>query len=97
MEAEGRIEFRGDAHAERFAAELRQRYGEGIVRELAAGQTDKLAKDIEDQDRRGWVARAVVAAAKAHVAFGLTLREARAAELALEKRMARGRDGDFVR
>lgn len=80
MEAEGKIEFRGDAHAERFADDLRRRYGEGIVRELAAGQTDKLAKDIEDQHRRGWVARAVVAAAKAHVAFGLILREAREAE-----------------
>jgi len=80
MQADGKVEFRGDAHAERFADELRQRYGKGVVAELASGRTDALAADFEDADHRKWIARAVVSAAKSHVAFGLTLKEARHAE-----------------
>jgi type IV secretion system T-DNA border endonuclease VirD2 len=80
MQADGKVEFRGDAHAERFADELRQRYGTGVVAELAGGRTDALAADFEDQGQRQWIARAVVSAAKSHVAFGLTLKEARHAE-----------------
>jgi type IV secretion system T-DNA border endonuclease VirD2 len=80
MQAEGKVEFRGDAHAERFAAELRARYGAGIVTDLAAGRTDALAQDIGDEAERHRIARAVVSAAKSHVAFGLTLREVAKAE-----------------
>lgn len=80
MQADGKVEFRGDAHAERFADKLRQRYGKGVVAELASGRTDALTGDFEDADQRKWIARAVVSAAKSHVAFGLTLREARNAE-----------------
>ncbi len=80
MQADGKVEFRGDAHAERFADELRLRYGKGVVVELAAGRTERLAADFEDADQRNWIARAVVSAAKSHVAFGLTLSEARHAE-----------------
>jgi type IV secretion system T-DNA border endonuclease VirD2 len=83
MQAEGKVEFRGDAHAERFAAELRQRYGEGIVADLAAGRTEVLARDVEGEEERQWIARAVVSAAKSHMALGLTLREARDAEVRL--------------
>ncbi len=80
MQADGKVEFRGDAHAERFADEFRQRYGKGVVAELASGRTDALAADFEDPDQRKWIARAVVSAAKVHVAIGLTLKEARDAE-----------------
>ncbi len=80
MQAEGKVEFRGDAHAERFAAELRERYGAGVVADLAAGRTEVLARDVEDEAERHWIARAVVSAAKSHVAFGLTLREVAKAE-----------------
>lgn len=80
MQADGKVEFRGDDHAERFADELRQRYGKGVVAELASGRTDALISDFEDADQRMWIARAVVSAAKSHVAFGLTLREAQRAE-----------------
>ena len=80
MQAEGKVEFRGDAHAERFAAELRARYGAGIVTDLAAGRTDALAQDVGDQAERHRIARAVVSAAKSHVALGLTLRQAAVAE-----------------
>jgi type IV secretion system T-DNA border endonuclease VirD2 len=80
MQSDGKVEFRGDAHAERFADELRLRYGKGIVAELASGRTDALAGDFADADQRRWIARAVVSAAKSHVAFGLTLRQVREAE-----------------
>lgn len=80
MQTEGKVEFRGDAHAERFAAELCERYGAGVVAQLAAGRADALARDIEDEGERHWIARAVVSAAKSHVAFGLTLREVAKAE-----------------
>jgi type IV secretion system T-DNA border endonuclease VirD2 len=90
MQADGKVEFRGDTHAERFADELRQRYGKGVVAELASGRTDALAGDFEDADQRRWIARAVVSAAKAHVAFGLTLKEALDAERLLTSSPARG-------
>lgn len=90
MQAEGKVEFRGDAHAERFADELGQRYGKGIVAELASGRTNALAGDFEDADERKWIARAIVSSAKSHVAFGLTLKEARHAERLLASTPARG-------
>jgi type IV secretion system T-DNA border endonuclease VirD2 len=80
MQVDGKVEFRGDAHAERFAEELRQRYGKGVVAQLASGRTDVLVGDFEDTDQRKWIAQAVVSAAKSHVAFGLSLREALRAE-----------------
>ena len=80
MKADGKIEFRGDAHAERFADELRQRYGKGVVADLASGRTDALTGDFEDADQRQWIARAVVSAAKSHVALGLTIRESQTSE-----------------
>ncbi|RID90317.1 hypothetical protein D2N39_18290 [Gemmobacter lutimaris] len=80
MQAEGKVEFRNDTHAERFAAELRARYGAGIVTDLTAGRTDALAQDVGDEADRHWIARAVVSAARSHVAFGLMLKEATVAE-----------------
>lgn len=76
MQAEGRVAFRDDEQAGRFASELRRRYGEGIVKGLAAGWTDALTQDVEDETERLWIARAVVAAARVHATGGLTLREA---------------------
>jgi type IV secretion system T-DNA border endonuclease VirD2 len=97
MKADGKVEFRGDAHAERFADELRQRYGKGAVAELASGRTDKLAGDFKDADQRKWIARAVVSAAKSHVAFGLTLKEARQGERSLSNRIDRQAQTDWER
>jgi type IV secretion system T-DNA border endonuclease VirD2 len=90
MQTDGKVEFRGDAHAERFADELRLRYGKGVVAELASGRTDTLAGDFEDADQRKWIARAVVSSAKSHVAFGLTLNDARDAERPLTSSSVRG-------
>lgn len=98
MQADGRVEFRGDAHAERFADELRQRYGKGVVAELASGRTDALAGDVEDADQRMWIARAVISAAKSHVAFRLTLNESRHVERKLMRTVnhdAAGKDWEL--
>jgi type IV secretion system T-DNA border endonuclease VirD2 len=97
MQTDGKVEFRGDAHAERFADELRERYGKGVVAELANGRTNALAEDFEDADQRKWIARAVVSAAKSHVAFGLTLREAKQAEQELAGWSERGNDKNWER
>jgi type IV secretion system T-DNA border endonuclease VirD2 len=97
MQADGKVEFRGDAHAERFADELRQRYGKWVVAELASGRTDALAEDFNDADQRQWIARAVVSAAKSHVAFGLTLREVRGAERRLASEPERSDERDWER
>jgi type IV secretion system T-DNA border endonuclease VirD2 len=97
MQADGKVEFRSDAHAERFADELRQRYGTGFVAELAAGRTDALSGDFEDADQRKWIARAVVSASKSHVAFGLTLREANRAERDLSGSVGREAEKDWER
>jgi type IV secretion system T-DNA border endonuclease VirD2 len=97
MQADGKVEFRGDAHAERFADELRERYGQGIVAELASGRTEALAADIKDADQRKWIARAVVSAAKSHVAFGLTLKDARGAERRLSSVPERSEERDWER
>ena len=97
MQADGKVEFRGDAHAERFADELSQRYGRGVVAELASGRTDTLAADFEDTNQRTWIAKAVVSAAKSHVAFGLTLREAKQAEQYLTGSSKRHNGNDWER
>ena len=96
MQTDGKLEFRGDAHAEHFADELRQRYGEEIAAELASGRTEALAGDVEDEDERRWIAQAVVSAAKSHVGIGLTLKEARDAErrLAVPSDRENSRDWD---
>ena len=97
MQADRKVEFRGDAHAERFAEELRQRYGKGVVAELASGRTDTLAEDFEDADQRKWIAQAVVSAAKSHVAFGLTLKDVHGAERKLASVPERSEERDWER
>jgi type IV secretion system T-DNA border endonuclease VirD2 len=97
MQSDGKVEFRGDAHAESFAEELHQRYGKGVVAELASGRTDALAGDFEDAGQRKWIARAVVSAAKSHVAFGLTLKDARKAERKLASVPERSKERDRER
>jgi type IV secretion system T-DNA border endonuclease VirD2 len=95
MQVDGKVEFRGDAHAERFADELQQRYGAGVVAELAAGRTEMLSGDFKDVEQREWIAKAIVSSAMSHVAIGLTLREARKAERNFAGRAAHGNDKDW--
>jgi type IV secretion system T-DNA border endonuclease VirD2 len=67
------------------------------VTELASGRTDALAADFDDAEQRKWIARAVVSAAKSHVAFGLTMREAQTSERNLAGKAERGPDKDWQR
>ena len=65
--------------------------------ELASGRTDALAGDFADADQRKWIARAVVSAAKSHVALGLTLKETRGAERRLASEPERSETRDWER
>ena len=80
MQADGKVAFREDTHAERFADERHLRCGKAVVSKRASGRTDALAGDVADADQRTWIARAIVSGAKSHVAFGPTFREVREAE-----------------
>lgn len=78
--ATGTVCFGSDEEAQRFAADLRQRYGKGIATDLAAGRTDALMRDFPEKRDRQAVALAVACAARAHHGMGMTLREAERAE-----------------
>lgn len=79
--ATGAVCFGSDEEAQRFAADLRQRYGKGIASDLVAGRTEALMQDFPEQRERQAVALAVVSAARAHPGMGVTLREAERAEV----------------
>lgn len=97
MQAEGRVAFRDDDQAGRFAAELRERHGQGIVKELAAGRTEALAGDVGDETERHWVTRAIMSAAKVHAAFGFPLRQAQEASCKFAGPMDRSNGTDWER
>ena len=73
--------FGSDEEAQRFAADLRQRYGKGVATDLAAGRTDALMRDFPEKRERQAVALAFAVAARAHPGMGVTLREAERAEV----------------
>jgi hypothetical protein len=77
---QGSVAFRTDEQARDFAEEMKERYGGSVLRDLAAGRTEAIAKDIPDDAARQAVAAAVVSAAKEHPALGLTVREVETAE-----------------
>ena len=57
-----------------------------MIRDLAQGKDQALAKDIPDPKERLAIARAVVAAAVNHESMGLSLAEARSADRTLTER-----------
>jgi Relaxase/Mobilisation nuclease domain. len=81
-----RVEFEGEDHAERFAADLRERYGETVMAQIASGDDRALASDFPAAGQRREIARALVAAAESHESIGLSRRQA---ELAKERLLAR--------
>ena len=81
-----RVEFEGEDHAERFARDLKGRYGETVMEQIAAGDDRALALDFPDALQRREIARALVAAAESHESIGLSRRQA---ELAKERLLAR--------
>ncbi|MGN7870782.1 relaxase/mobilization nuclease domain-containing protein [Paracoccus sp. 22332] len=72
----GRVEFEREDHAERFATDLKERYGETVMAQIARGDDRALASDFPEPVQRREIARALVAAAESHESIGLSLREA---------------------
>ena len=89
--------FESEEHALRFTNDLKKRYGDDIVKQIAAGNTEALAADVPDEQRRLAIARGLVSAAKANASIGLRLEEANhAEELLLKKQIAeRGHDNGY--
>lgn len=71
----GAVKFEDDDHAQRFAADLKERYGDDVMQRIAEGDDRALAVDFADPKHRRQVARAVVAAAETHEGMGMTLKE----------------------
>lgn len=78
--AQGSVAFRNEDQARDFAEEMKERYGPSVLKDIAAGRTDALAKDIPDPAARQAIAAAVVSATKEHPSLGLSAHEAEAAE-----------------
>lgn len=76
----GNVAFRNENQARDFAEEMKERYGASVLKDIAAGRTEALAKDVPDPAARAAMAVAVVSAAKEHPSLGLSAHEAEAAE-----------------
>lgn len=78
--SQGSVAFRNENQARDFAEEMKERYGANVLKDIAAGRTEALAKDVPDPAARAAMAVAVVSAAKEHPSLGLSTHEAEAAE-----------------
>lgn len=78
--SQGSVSFRNEDQARDFAEEMKERYGASVLKDIAAGRTEALAKDVPDPAARAAMAVAVVSAAKEHPSLGLSAHEAEAAE-----------------
>lgn len=77
---QGSVAFRNEDQAHDFAEEMKERYGATILKDIAAGRTEALAKDVSDPAARQSMAAAVISAAKEHPSLGLSAHESEAAE-----------------
>lgn len=77
---QGSVAFRTEEQARDFTEEMKERYGGSVLRDMAAGRTEAIARDIPNAAARQAVAAAVVSAAKEHPAIGLTAQEVETAE-----------------
>lgn len=78
--SQGSVAFRNENQARDFAEEMKERYGATVLKDIAAGRTEALAKDVPDPAARAAMAVAVVSAASEHPSLGLSAHEAEAAE-----------------
>ena len=78
--SQGSVAFRNENQARDFAEEMKERYGANVLKDIAAGRTEALAKDVPDPAARAAMAVAVVSAAKEHPSLGISAHEAEAAE-----------------
>ena len=88
----GRVTFGREDAARSFADDMKTRYGETIIQDLAKGKTEGLTADFADPALRQKIARAVVAAAVEHEEIGLPLKDARAAQERMRDETVRSRD-----
>ena len=77
---QGSVVFRYETQARDFAEEMKERYGASVLKDIAAGRTDALAKDVPDASARQAMAAAVISAAKEHPSLGISAHEVEAAE-----------------
>ena len=82
----GWVAFEREDHAERFARDLKERYGERVMTQIASGDTSALALNFPESRQQREIAKAPVAAAESHESIGLSRRQA---ELARERLHAR--------
>nr|WP_255434937.1 relaxase/mobilization nuclease domain-containing protein [Paracoccus sp. MC1862] len=82
----GRVEFEHEDHAERFANDLKERYGEKVIEQIAAGDDRALALDFPEPGQRREISKALIAAAESHESIGLTTRQAQLARERLHER-----------
>lgn len=59
---------------------MKDRYGASVLKDIAAGRTDALAKDVPEASARQAIAAAVISAAKEHPSLGLSAYEVETAE-----------------
>lgn len=76
----GQVLFRSEDDAARFTADLKERYGEDVLKRIVSGDDRALATDFADSQQRRAIARAIVTAAEATPGIGLSLREAEVAK-----------------
>ncbi|MDZ4370918.1 MAG: hypothetical protein U1C74_05790, partial [Phenylobacterium sp.] len=77
---QGSVSFRNETQARDFAEEMKERYGASVLKDIAAGRTDAVAKDVPDASARQTMVAAVISAAKEHPSLGLSAHEVDAAE-----------------
>ena len=96
--SQGAVAFRSEDQARDFAEAMQDRYGASVLKDMAQGRTEALAKDIPDPTARQAMSAAVVAAAKEHPALGLSAHEAETAERTLAAQaISRERQPDHAR
>lgn len=77
---QGSVAFRNETQAQDFAEEMKERYGASVLKDIVAGRTDALAKDVPDPSARQAMAAAVISAAREHPSLGLSAHEVESAE-----------------
>jgi hypothetical protein len=54
--SQGSVAFRNENQARDFAEEMKERYGATVLKDIAAGRTEALAKDVPDPAARAAMA-----------------------------------------
>lgn len=70
------LQFGHEDQAARFASDLKDRYGDDVVRRIAQGDDRALAVDFPEADKRKDVALSIMSAARNHQSLGIMLRDA---------------------